>query len=218
MPDLNISTTIAGVTLAPGGTDLIVPLPKRSNPFGWAVLPSTASGPTGISLDGRQLLYTPRSPGREVATEISVTESEEVFVAKTRAEAIRLAQPYLEEKYKAYRSWGQDEVMPEGDDFNHAFDELLEDRFLLGSPTEVADQLIQLNHRLGMNHLVASIHWPGMPNSLALEQVVIQVDGISVLRGQGDVGKVVSSPAIRSRGMGDKDASQQKQRSNQRDT
>ena len=69
----------------------------------------------------------------------------EVFVAPTRAEAIRLAQPYLEEKYKAYRAWGQDKVMPEGDDFDHEFDELLEDRFLLGSPAEVAEQMIRLN-------------------------------------------------------------------------
>ncbi len=95
----------------------------------------------------------------------------EVFVASTRAEAIRLAQPYLEEKYKAYRAWGQDKVMPEGDDFDHEFDELLQDRFLLGSPGEVADQLNLLNQRLGVNHLVASIHWPGMPNSLAVEQL-----------------------------------------------
>lgn len=28
----------------------------------------------------------------------------EVFVAKDRTEVIRLAQPYLEEKYKAYRA------------------------------------------------------------------------------------------------------------------
>jgi alkanesulfonate monooxygenase SsuD/methylene tetrahydromethanopterin reductase-like flavin-dependent oxidoreductase (luciferase family) len=95
----------------------------------------------------------------------------EVFVAASRTEAIRLAQPYLEEKYKAYRAWGQDKVMPKGDDFDHAFDELLEDRFLLGSPEDVADQLNRLNKRLGVNHLVASIHWPGMPNSLALEQL-----------------------------------------------
>jgi alkanesulfonate monooxygenase SsuD/methylene tetrahydromethanopterin reductase-like flavin-dependent oxidoreductase (luciferase family) len=95
----------------------------------------------------------------------------EVFVAKSRADAIRIAQPYLEEKYKAYRSWGQDKVMPEGDNFDHEFNELLEDRFLMGSPAEVADQLNRLNSRLGVNHLVASIHWPGMPNSLALEQL-----------------------------------------------
>jgi alkanesulfonate monooxygenase SsuD/methylene tetrahydromethanopterin reductase-like flavin-dependent oxidoreductase (luciferase family) len=95
----------------------------------------------------------------------------EVFVAKSRAEAIRLAQPYLEEKYKAYRAWGQDKVMPQGDDFDHDFNELLQDRFLMGSPAEVAEQIVALNRRLGVNHIVASVHWVGMPNRLALEQI-----------------------------------------------
>jgi len=105
----------------------------------------------------------------------------EVFVANSRAEAIRLAQPYLEEKYRAYRAWGQDKVMPEGDDFDHEFNDLLEDRFLLGSAAEVADQLNRLNTRLGVNHLVASIHWPGMPNSLALEQLQILAEEVRPL-------------------------------------
>ena len=102
----------------------------------------------------------------------------EVFVAPTRAEAIRRAQPYLEEKYKAYRAWGQDKVMPAGDDFDHGFAELLEDRFLLGSPSEVAEQMVRLNRRLGVNHIVASLHWPGMPNSLALEQLQILAEEV----------------------------------------
>ncbi|HYU11646.1 MAG TPA: LLM class flavin-dependent oxidoreductase [Stellaceae bacterium] len=102
----------------------------------------------------------------------------EVSVAPTRAEAIRRAQPYLEEKYKAYRAWGQDKVMPAGDDFDHGFDELLEDRFLLGSPVEVAEQMIRLNRRLGVNHIVASVHWPGMPNSLALDQLQILAEDV----------------------------------------
>ncbi|MFI4948372.1 MAG: LLM class flavin-dependent oxidoreductase [Alphaproteobacteria bacterium] len=102
----------------------------------------------------------------------------EVFVAPTRAEAIRRAQPYLEEKYKAYRAWGQDKVMPKGDDFDHGFEELLDDRFLLGSPADVAEQMIRLNRRLGVNHIVASVHWPGMPKSLALDQLQILADEV----------------------------------------
>jgi alkanesulfonate monooxygenase SsuD/methylene tetrahydromethanopterin reductase-like flavin-dependent oxidoreductase (luciferase family) len=103
----------------------------------------------------------------------------EVFVGPSRAEAIRLAQPYLEEKYKAYRAWGQDRVMPAGDDFDHAgFAELLEDRFLLGSPAEVAEQVVRLNRRLGVNHIAASVHWPGMPNSLALDQLHILAEQV----------------------------------------
>jgi alkanesulfonate monooxygenase SsuD/methylene tetrahydromethanopterin reductase-like flavin-dependent oxidoreductase (luciferase family) len=102
----------------------------------------------------------------------------EVFVARTRAEAIRLARPSLEVKYKTYREWGQDKVMPAGDDFDHGFDELLADRFLIGSPAEVAERLIDLKGRFGVNHLVASVHWPGMPNSLALEQMQILAEEV----------------------------------------
>jgi alkanesulfonate monooxygenase SsuD/methylene tetrahydromethanopterin reductase-like flavin-dependent oxidoreductase (luciferase family) len=102
----------------------------------------------------------------------------EVFVAPARDEAIRLAQPYLEVKYKTYREWGQDKVMPKGDDFDHGFDELLEDRFLIGSPSEVAGRLIGLQRRFGVSHLVASVHWPGMPNSLALEQMHILAEEV----------------------------------------
>ena len=75
--------------------------------------------------------------------------------------------------------------MPEGDDFDHSFDDLLEDRFLLGSPTEVAEQLIRLNRRLGVNHIVASIHWPGMSNGLALEQLHLLAEEVRPLLGVG---------------------------------
>src|SRR6267154_4026621 len=114
--------------------------------------------------------------GKEFPPELPMRR--EVFVAPTRAEAIRRAQPYLEEKYKAYRAWGQDKVMPAGDDFDHGFAELLEDRFLFGSPIEVAEQMIRLNRRLGVNHIVASVHWPGMPNSLALDQLQILAEEV----------------------------------------
>jgi alkanesulfonate monooxygenase SsuD/methylene tetrahydromethanopterin reductase-like flavin-dependent oxidoreductase (luciferase family) len=102
----------------------------------------------------------------------------EVFVARTREEAIRLARPSLQVKYKTYREWGQDKVMPAGDDFDHGFEELLEDRFLIGSPAEVAERLIDLKGRFGVNHLVASVHWPGMPNNLALEQMQILAEEV----------------------------------------
>jgi alkanesulfonate monooxygenase SsuD/methylene tetrahydromethanopterin reductase-like flavin-dependent oxidoreductase (luciferase family) len=71
--------------------------------------------------------------------------------------------------------------MPEGDDFDHGFAELLEDRFLLGSPAEVAEQMLRLNRRLGVNHIVASLHWPGMPNSLALDQLQILAEDVMPL-------------------------------------
>jgi alkanesulfonate monooxygenase SsuD/methylene tetrahydromethanopterin reductase-like flavin-dependent oxidoreductase (luciferase family) len=96
----------------------------------------------------------------------------EIFVARTRAEAIRLARPYLEEKYKVYHEWGQDKAMPKGDDdLSLAFDELTRDRFLFGSPDEVAEQIIGYNKRLGVTHMVLGLHWVGMPHNQVTESM-----------------------------------------------
>lgn len=94
----------------------------------------------------------------------------EVFVAKTREEAVRLCQPFLAEKYKAYQQWGQSKAMPEGDnDLGVEFDELIRDRFLLGSPDEVAEQMLAFHKATGINHLIMSVQWPGMPQNMVLD-------------------------------------------------
>ena len=49
---------------------------------------------------------------------------------------------------------------------------------MIGSAAEVAGQLIDLERRFGVNHLVASVQWPGMPNSLALEQMHILAEEV----------------------------------------
>jgi alkanesulfonate monooxygenase SsuD/methylene tetrahydromethanopterin reductase-like flavin-dependent oxidoreductase (luciferase family) len=95
----------------------------------------------------------------------------ECFVARSREEAIRLARPSLEEKYKAYKAWGQDKVMPTGDAFSTDFEDLMNDRFLFGSPAEVTEQILVLKRRFGINTLILGIHWVGMPASLAMEQM-----------------------------------------------
>ncbi|HTI79749.1 MAG TPA: LLM class flavin-dependent oxidoreductase [Acetobacteraceae bacterium] len=102
----------------------------------------------------------------------------EVFVARSRDDAIRLAKPYLEAKYKAYRDWGQDKVMPASDHFDLNFDELVDDRFLIGSPAEVTEQIIDLRRRFGVTTLILGIHWVGMPQSLVLEQMQLLAEEV----------------------------------------
>lgn len=102
----------------------------------------------------------------------------EVFVAPTRQEAIRLARPYLEAKYRAYRDWGQDKVMPAGDHFGVAYDDLVADRFLFGSPAEITGQILDLKRRFGIGTMMLGIHWAGMPASLALEQMHLLAEAV----------------------------------------
>src|SRR5882672_2984573 len=92
----------------------------------------------------------------------------EVFVAKTRAEAIRLCAPYLGAKYQGYHAWGQELPADDGG-LGQDFESLIGDRFLIGSPDEVAEQILALHRKLGVNHLVMSTEWAGMPETLAVE-------------------------------------------------
>ncbi|MBL4721810.1 MAG: LLM class flavin-dependent oxidoreductase [Alphaproteobacteria bacterium] len=110
----------------------------------------------------------------------------EIFVANSREEAIRITRPFLEEKYKIYHQWGQDKAMPKGDD-NLAldYDELLEDRFMLGSPEEIAEQIIAQNKQCGINHIVLQFHWVGTPQNLVLESMTRFAEEVRPLVEQG---------------------------------
>ena len=96
----------------------------------------------------------------------------EIFVAETRDKAKEIARPYLEEKYKVYHQWGQDKAMPKGDDnLGLDLDELTKDRFLFGSPDEVAEQIISYEKRLGVTHMVLGMQGVGMPQSQMLDSM-----------------------------------------------
>jgi len=92
----------------------------------------------------------------------------EIFCAKDRAAAIELAGPYLLGKYRDYAKWGQDDAMPDDESFDKEFEELIEGRFILGSPEECYEQLTPYWQDLGMNHLIFRTHWAGMPLQTAL--------------------------------------------------
>jgi alkanesulfonate monooxygenase SsuD/methylene tetrahydromethanopterin reductase-like flavin-dependent oxidoreductase (luciferase family) len=92
----------------------------------------------------------------------------EVFCAKDRASARDMAGPFLLGKYRDYAKWGQDKVMPGDEDFNRSLEELVEGRFILGSPEECYVQLKPYWEDLGVNHLIIRTHWAGLPLASAL--------------------------------------------------
>ena len=103
----------------------------------------------------------------------------EVFVAESREVALRLCGPYLKKKYDSYHQWGQDKAMPEGDnDFDVSLDALLDNRFILGAPDDVAEKIAHLSKRLGVNHLIISLQWPGMPHAMALDTMHLMAEEV----------------------------------------
>ena len=81
---------------------------------------------------------------------------------------MRLCAPYLGAKYAAYHSWRQ-ELPTDDSGIGQSFESMVGDRFLIGSPDQVAEQMLTLHRRLGVNHVVMSTEWAGMPKSLAVE-------------------------------------------------
>src|SRR5579863_2991562 len=103
----------------------------------------------------------------------------EAHVAPTHQEAVATAQPFLEGKYDAYAQWGQDKVLPGEESFRVDFEDLARDRFILGTPEEVIEQIEERVRRLESNYLIFRMGWPGMEAAKILR--VIQMMGERVL-------------------------------------
>ena len=97
----------------------------------------------------------------------------EVFCSTSRQRALEMAGPYLSGKYRDYALWGQDQAMPADETFDQPFEELLEDRFILGSPEECYQQLRPYWEEFGVDHLVIRTHWAGMPVETALHSMEV---------------------------------------------
>jgi alkanesulfonate monooxygenase SsuD/methylene tetrahydromethanopterin reductase-like flavin-dependent oxidoreductase (luciferase family) len=88
----------------------------------------------------------------------------EVCVAATDEAAVEIARPYLKGKYDAYVEWGQSDVLPPTDTLRREFAELTAGgRFVLGSPETCVETLADHVDRLGADHFVCRLQWPGMP-------------------------------------------------------
>ena len=95
----------------------------------------------------------------------------ELYVAKDRDTAYLESQPYLESKYAAYASWGQDKALSGNESFSVPYQDLARDRFLLGSTDDVAQEMLRYRDELGINYLIFRMQWPGMGLAQALRQI-----------------------------------------------
>ncbi len=97
----------------------------------------------------------------------------ELYVAQDREQAFRESQPYLEGKYAAYASWGQDKELPGEESFTVPYEDLARDRFLLGSAEEVVQEIRRYEDQLGVNQLIFRMQWPGMEHEKLMREIEI---------------------------------------------
>jgi len=103
----------------------------------------------------------------------------EVFCARTHEEAVRVAGPFIKGMYDLYKTWGQDKAMAEGDrDLTLDYEELAKDRFIVGDPDGVAEEMLRYNRELGANHIIMSVQGTGMPQSQTLETFQLMAEEV----------------------------------------
>ncbi len=94
----------------------------------------------------------------------------EMYIAATREAAWRECGPYLEGKYKTYAAWGQDQVVPEEAGFRLDFEELADERFIIGDPQDCIQGLRRCAE-MGATTVVVRLQWPGMPSSYTYKAI-----------------------------------------------
>lgn len=105
----------------------------------------------------------------------------EICIAATHDDAVRLARPYLEQKYKAYVEWGQHKALPGDDDMTQSFEALARDRFILGDPHECADALQRCAETTGATVMLLRFQWPGMPHEVITTSMRLLMEKVQPL-------------------------------------
>ena len=94
-----------------------------------------------------------------------------IVVAPNRQTAIREAGPFLEASYRVFGQWGLFDTIGGAEKGQPDLDELLAGRVVIGSPEEVADELLLLAEATGCNRFVTRIQWLGMDQRLVLRSI-----------------------------------------------
>jgi len=110
-----------------------------------------------------------RDLGRPTAVETPLIK--ECYVAPETAAAVSESSAFLGAKYGAYRRWEQDKALPAGETFDASFDELARDRFIIGDPARVVDEIARYRERLGVTTMIFRLQWPGMDQEKVLRSI-----------------------------------------------
>ncbi len=74
-------------------------------------------------------------------------------------------------KYEAYASWGGASGFVPADRIRQDFDKFAADRFLIGSESEVTEQLQRYGESTGTDHMLMRVQWPGLDQKTTLRTI-----------------------------------------------
>jgi alkanesulfonate monooxygenase SsuD/methylene tetrahydromethanopterin reductase-like flavin-dependent oxidoreductase (luciferase family) len=99
----------------------------------------------------------------------TVTEfpiARECYVGANHATAMDECRAALEYKYNSYAAWGM-----ESPTAHMSFEEVARDRFIIGDKVFVKEEIARWQERLGVNHFIMRVQWPGLPQEKVLGSI-----------------------------------------------
>jgi alkanesulfonate monooxygenase SsuD/methylene tetrahydromethanopterin reductase-like flavin-dependent oxidoreductase (luciferase family) len=87
-----------------------------------------------------------------------------MYVAETAEAAESVVKEPLMEEYRDYTDWGQDAAIG-GDTFESEWEQLGEDRFLVGDSDDIAAEIEHYREELDLDPLFGRIQYPGMDSA-----------------------------------------------------
>ena len=90
----------------------------------------------------------------------------DLCIADSTREAEQRIREGYERRYLRYQQWGQP-----GERYDLKFEELKRDRLILGSPSEVVEQVMAYHEEFGAEVMWFMVDWPGMDPRFTLETI-----------------------------------------------
>lgn len=95
----------------------------------------------------------------------------ELYVADDAERAFEESAPYMAAKYKSYYSWGQGSIVPGKSGADLPIEELVKDRFIIGTPEDCIKGCLAQRDELGVTHLLVRFNFPGMQHENVLNAI-----------------------------------------------
>ena len=89
--------------------------------------------------------------------------------ASRRARLSEIARRYISAKYRVYKSWDEQNLVPLADRLAGEWSSFSHGRLIVGDPAMAVEQLRQYRDEVGATDLIFRVQWPGLPNSEAIK-------------------------------------------------
>ena len=133
---------------------------KRAAKLADAWMPSPMVTQDKVGQLGALFRETRAAAGLPPATEFPVIR--ECHVGSGVGNALDEVREPLSFKYEAYAKWGGDSGFVPAEGIRADFDKFAQSRFIIGSESQVVDQIGRYGERTGTDHILLRVQWPGL--------------------------------------------------------